>query len=226
MKILFTAPVYTIIRAIITTVLLLFCNLTMQAQEEGDDKPRFRMTDAVSDPQCSDYGTKFERGYVTSPKNKWVNVMIYFQKKDGSFVNRFFSREGTGFINLNLADCNFTGNYYAYLCYAADQTCKFPTKDQVQAKHKEIQTTKQPQCKITRVLPYKCEGVTGANFESAFVYSPTGGEVEITLFLERKNGDWRKKHYTFYGTGLLMLNIKDCELSGKYKVNIGYIKHE
>jgi hypothetical protein len=204
-----------------------FCHTPLQAQEEDLDKPRFRMTDAVSDPQCSDYGTKFERGYVTSPKNnKWVNVMIYFQKKDGSFTNRFFSREGTGFIDLNISDCSFTGNYYAYACYATDNVCKFPSKDQVISKHKEIQTTKQPQCKITRVLPYKCEaGVEGMNFESAFIYSPTGGAVDITLFLERKNGDWRKKHYTFYGTGLLLLNIKDCELSGKYRVNIIYATH-
>jgi hypothetical protein len=214
-------------KILFVTIFLFFASsFVSSAQDDDLDKPRFRMTDAISDPQCPDYGTKFERGYVTSPKNKWVNIMIYFQKKDGTFVNRFFSREGTGFIDLNISDCNFTGNYYAYVCYAADQSCKFPTKEQVLNKHTDIQTNKQPQCKITRVTPYKCEGnATGASFESAFVYSPSGGEVEITLFLERKNGDWRKKHYTFYGTGLLMLNIKDCELSGKYKVNVSYVKN-
>jgi hypothetical protein len=211
-------------KKILTTIYLLIFCLPLLAQD--DEKPRFRVTDAVSDPQCSDYGTKFERGYVTAPKNKWVNVMIYFQKKDGGFISRFFSREGTGFIELNLSDCSFTGNYYAYACYASDNTCKFPSKEQVISRHKEIQETKQPSCKITRTIQFKCEdGGNSTLLESAFVYSPTGGAVDITIFLEKKNGDWRKKHYTFYGTGLLILNIKDCDLTGKYRITVNYSTH-
>jgi hypothetical protein len=211
-------------KKLLTTIYFLLFYLPLFAQD--DEKPRFRITDAVSDPQCSDYGTKFERGYVTSPKNKWVNVMIYFQKKDGTFINRFFSREGTGFIELNLSDCSFTGNYYAYACYASDNACKFPSKEQVVSRHKEIQETKQPSCKITRTIQFKCEdGGSSTLLESAFVYSPTGGAVDITIFLEKKNGDWRKKHYTFYGTGLLILNIKDCDLTGKYKITVNYSTH-
>jgi hypothetical protein len=204
-------------------IVILFLTLCgVYAQEE----PKFRIThsSAYMNVSCgAASGITFERGYLRVPKpNEWVEVMLFMQRRDGSFHKHHFEHEGSGVIQLNLSNCRYTGNYYAYACYANEENCKFPTEQEVIDKHQQIILNKSPEFKMTRIIPNpKCPN-EGVILETGFVYSPTGGKVEITLFLEKKNGGWRKRHFVHQGTGSIRLDINDCNLTGKYKSIINY----
>jgi hypothetical protein len=193
---------------------------------KAQDEPKFRIThsSAYTHSSCgAASGVTFEKGYLRVPKsNAWVEVMLFLQRKDGSFQKHHFEHQGTGVIQLNLSDCRYTGNYYAFVCYANDENCKFPTEQQVIEKHHQTVHNKPPEFKMTRMIPNPKCGEEGIIFETGWVYSPTGGKVEITLFLEKKDGSWRKQHFTHQGTGTVRLDIDDCNLTGKYKTIITY----
>jgi len=203
--------------------ILLLTTLSAQAQEE----PKFRITNSspynVADCGAAT-GVKFERGYLRVPEaNKWVDVMLFFQKRDGSFQKFQFEHQGSSVINLNYFDCRYTGNYYAFVCYSNDDKCKFPTEAEVITKHQQTVTTKQPEFKVTRIIPNPQCPKEGVIIETGFVYSPTGGKIDITLLLEKKdNKGWRKQHFIYQGTGSIKLDINDCNLTGKYKTIVSY----
>ncbi len=202
------------------------CCYLLWGSTKAQDEPKFRIThsSAYTHTSCgAASGVTFEKGYLRVPKaNAWVEVMLFLQRKDGSFQKHRFEHQGTGIIQLNLSDCKYTGNYYAFVCYADEENCKFPTEQQVIEKHQQTIQGKPPEFKITRILPNpKCKE-EGIIFETGWVYSPTGGKVDITLFLEKKDGGWRKQHFTHQGTGSIRLDIDDCNLTGKYKTIVAY----
>ncbi|TAH17328.1 MAG: hypothetical protein EAZ08_13895 [Cytophagales bacterium] len=205
------------------SLILIFLGLKAQAQEEA----KFRITHSspFNATECgAATGVKFERGYLrVAENNKWVDVMLFFQRRDGSFQKFKFEHQGSGVINLNYVDCKYTGNYYAFVCYSNDDNCKFPTEAQVIAKHQQTVATKQPEFKVTRIIPNPQCPDEGVIIETGFVYSPTGGKIDVTLLLEKKdNKGWRKQHFIYQGTGSVKLDINDCNLTGKYKTMVSY----
>lgn len=202
---------------------LLFFGSEAQAQEEA--KFRITHTSPFGAAECgAATGVKFERGYLRVTENsRWVDVMIFFQRRDGSFQKFKFEHKGSGVINLNYADCKYTGNYYSFVCYSNDDNCTFPTETQVVTKHQQTVATKQPEFKVTRIIPNPQCPEEGVIIETGFVYSPTGGKIDITLLLEKKdNKGWRKQHFIHQGTGSIKLDINDCNLTGKYKTIVAY----
>jgi hypothetical protein len=201
----------------------MLASLQMQAQE---DEPKFRITHSVaySSASCgAETGIHFQKGYLYKVEaGQWVEVMLFFQRKDGSFQKFHFEHQGGGIISLNYADCKYTGNYYVFVCNANDEDCKFPTEAQVIEKHQQIISSRQPELKVTRVIPNPKCPEEGVIIETGFVYSPTGGKVEINLFLEKKDKSWRKQLFIYQGTGLIKLDINDCNLTGKYKAIVTY----
>jgi len=47
-----------------------------------------------------------------------------------------------------------------------------------------------------------------------------GEEVKITLFMEKKDGHWRKKDFLFVGSGSILLDTEGCDLTGEHKSDI------
>ena len=203
-------------------VISLLVTLHLQAQEQ----PKFKITHTspYAPTECgAATGVKFERGYLRLENpNQWAEVMLFLQRRDGSFQKYTFEHKGSGVINLNYADCKYTGNYYAFVCLANDENCSFPTEAQVIEKHQQTITTKQPEFKVTRIIPNPKCPQDGVIIETGFVYSPTGGKVEITMLLEKKDGSWRKQLFVHQGTGIVKLDINDCNLTGKYKTLVTY----
>ncbi|TAF32764.1 MAG: hypothetical protein EAZ57_07485 [Cytophagales bacterium] len=187
-------------------------------------KPEFKISERGRPEACADRGCMFKSGFVRCEEKKWVNVVLYIQNQSGYWERKEFKRQGPGYMNLSLSDCKYTGNYYAYACYQDDKQCAIPENHEVEAMHNKKDQT--PKFKILKITRGKCSTGQGENvkFESGYVYSPTGGQVEITLFMEKSDGKWSKKHYTFNGTGNLNLAVDGCDLTGNYKTMIQYVK--
>lgn len=210
---------------IITISLFLLCNfcfslLAQQTEEEGNaaNSPKFKMTKWAKPAECQNKGSKFETGYVNVTKQGNVEIALFFQKSDGTWVKKLYQRAGTGYVQINVTDCDFTGNHYGYVC--EDANCKFPTEAEVADMH--AKSPQIPRFKVTKRS--KKDDCNGVNFEEGYVYSPTGKTVEVSIYMEKKDGTWRKKHYIFYGTGNIVLGITDCDLTGNYKATVQYIE--
>lgn len=202
--------------------LLLYSNLAICQQTDEDDAntPKFKMTKWSQPNECQGKGTKFETGYVSVQHNDEVIITIYFQKTDNTWIKKTFQRNGTGYIQINLVECDFTGNHYGYVCLVKDEKCKFPTEQEVSEMHNK--SSQIPRFKVTKRS--KKDDCNGVNFEEGYVYSPSGKPVEVSIYMEKKDGTWRKKHYIFNGTGNIMLNITDCDLTGNYKATVQYVE--
>ncbi|WP_375558930.1 hypothetical protein ACE193_14450 [Bernardetia sp. OM2101] len=188
---------------------------------EITEKPQFKLTERSTPNGCKQGGCSFDRGYVSTRSADWVVVAVYVQTKAGYWQKKEYTRQGAGFIELKLSDCNYTGNYYAFACFQDDGTCSFPDTYKVEEMHKQKDQT--PKFKVFKVDKLPCEGTdVGAKAEKGYVYSPNGGQVEITLFMEKKDGSWRKKTYLFFGTGMIELDMQGCDLTGNYKATIRY----
>jgi hypothetical protein len=204
------------------TFLLALISLTFFVLTEAQaQKVQFKVTSRSVPVGCNTGGVSYDMGYVSSEKEEWVVVAFYVQRKGGFWEKKEYTRQGAGYIKLNLSSCDYTGNYYAFACLSEDKTCSFPDVYQVEAKHNS--QPQDPKFRITKVEKTPCEGgQQGAKAESGYVYSPTGGQVEITLFMEKKDGTWRKKTYLFYGTGKIDLDMEGCDLTGNHKATIRY----
>ncbi len=202
--------------------LLLLSNkaICQQADDDNPNTPKFKMTKWLQPVDCQGKGTRFETGYVSVPDNDDVIITLYFQKIDNTWLIKTFQRNGTGYIQINLTECNFTGNHYGYVCLAKDSKCKFPTEQEVSEMH--AKSSQVPRFKVTKRT--KKDDCNGVNFDEGYIYSPTGKPVEVSIYMEKKDGTWRKKHYIFNGTGNLALGITDCDLTGNYKSTVQYIE--
>ncbi len=184
------------------------------------ERPHFKLVERSTPNGCKQGGCSFDRGYVSTRSEGWVVVAVYVQTKSGYWEKKEYTRQGAGFIELKLSDCNYTGNYYAFACFKDDGTCSFPDIYKVEEMHKQKPQT--PKFKVFKVAKMPCEEGAGAVAQKGYVYSPNGGQVEITLFMEKKDGSWRKKSYLFFGTGMIDLNLKGCDLTGNHKATIRY----
>lgn len=185
-------------------------------------KVQFKVTARSVPSGCSAGGTSYDMGYVSTANSQdWVVVAFFVQRKGGYWEKKEYTRQGAGYLKLDLSSCDYTGNYYAFACLAEDKSCSFPDVYQIEAKHNAQDQT--PKFRIVKVDKMPCEGGEGAKVESGYVYAPTGGQVEITLFMEKKDGTWRKKTYLYFGTGKLDLDMEGCDLTGNYKATIRYL---
>jgi hypothetical protein len=181
---------------------------------------RFRVLQKKRIAQCGEKGFAYVSGEVSAPAGVAVKVQLYLQMQDASWQMFPFTHTGSGEIPLRLEDCAFTGNHYAYICEAAKQ-CNFPAIEDIARKHRQKSQT--PTMKVKPAEAITCtDGKAGFRFSQARVYSPTGQTVEIILFLEKKDGRWRKKHYTYAGTGYLALAVEGSDLTGNYKTMVQY----
>lgn len=212
----------TLCKLCVLVVLLGCYSFPTFCQDTEDDNttvPKFKMTKWSQMTECQDKGSKFEIGYVSVPSGDNVTIALYFQKTDGTWLKKTFQRHGTGYVQINVSDCAFTGNHYGYVCIDRNQNCTFPTEQEVADMH--TKSSQIPRFKITkRTRKDDCNGV---NFDEGYVYSPSGKPVEVSVYMEKKDGTWRKKHYIYHGTGNLLLHITDCDLTGNYKATVHYI---
>ncbi len=208
------------ILAFLLYLLPTYCALAQTEEDNNSNSPKFKMTKWSKPVDCQQKGSKFETGYVDiSQSNSNVEVAIFFQKTDGTWVKKTFQRTGSGYIQINVTDCDFTGNHYGYVCESGE-ACKFPTESEVSAMH--AKSPQLPRFKVTKRS--KKDDCNGVNFEDGYVYSPSGKTVEVSIYMEKKDGTWRKKHYLYYGTGNISLGIADCDLTGNYKATVQYIE--
>jgi hypothetical protein len=202
---------------------LCFCSYRVvfgqQAEDDGSNVPKFKMTKWAKPADCQQKGTKFETGYVNVGQNANIELAVFFQKADASWIKKTYQRTGAGYVQINLTDCSFTGNHYGYVCEVGTN-CQFPTEAEVATMHNN--SSQIPRFKI--IKRSKKDDCNGVNFEEGYVYSPSGKAVEVAIYMEKKDGTWRKKHYVYYGTGNLTLGITDCDLTGNYKATVQYIE--
>ncbi len=205
---------------IIVFLAFLLSYMTVKSYAQSD-KVRFRITDKKRTSQCGDKGYIFLKGeFDAGTYQDSVMVVLFFQMDNGTWIEKHYHRKGSGFVDLHVEDCHFTGNTYAYAC-KSNANCTFPDTKRVQAMHDG--KNQQPRAKLKKLEYYKCDdGTKGYRFGRASVYSPSGQKVSITLFLRKKDGRWRKKHYTYYGTGEIDMNTEGCDLTGQYKFMVQY----
>ncbi|MCC5946474.1 MAG: hypothetical protein JJT94_16200 [Bernardetiaceae bacterium] len=191
----------------------------------AQDSPLFKLTKRSRPEECGAKGCYFEGGFVRSnTENRQVVVALFVQHYTGYWERKEFVRQGRGYLEIGLKSCDFTGNFYAFACYADDASCKFPSSQEVEKQHEEKDQA--PRFKVLTIEDKNCDSEGGVLIKNGYVYSPKGLKVEITLFLERKEGDWRRKSFFYYGTGLIDLDIEGCDLTGNYKSAIRYLEQE
>ena len=183
---------------------------------------RFKITSRRKPPSCHGGGCEFKKGYVQSKVEGILDIVVFIQHKNGYWESKTFTREGPGFIDLNLMSCDYTGNYYAYVCPRENAgNCKFPDTIEVENMHKAKDQT--PKFKMTKITKEKClEGGKKVIFEKGYIHSPSGHQVEVTVFVEKLDGKWRKKHFIYFGTGVIDIDMEGCDLTGKYKSIVQY----
>lgn len=203
--------------------LMLFCvSSEIFAQ---NPKPAFKILERSRPANCKGKGTLFVAGYLNSPKAGNVIISLFFQHKSGYWEKKQIIKSNSGKVELNIGDCDYTGNVYTFAHYEDDKTFKVPSELEIENSHNAKDQT--PKFKPSDPVKSKCTDGTGAQmitFTDGSVLSPKGTRVEITFFVENKEGKWRKKHFLYDGTGKVDLNISGCDLTGNYKVLIDYIQ--
>lgn len=202
-------------------VLLFFLHISLTRGQES--VPTFVIIEQSKPENCPGGGLHLKEGYVkASDNNAFVDIDIFFQKYDGSWIKKNYTRKGSGKLILNELSCDYTGNYYFYTYYSKSTT-KRPTIADVVKRHEEMGTS--PKFRMTKKSqPSSCGEGMGAHFEEGEVFTPNGERVVLTLFMEKKDGSWRKKDFRFVGSGYLKLDILDCTLTGNYKTRIVFDK--
>ena len=187
-------------------------------------KPAFKILERDKPANCKGKGVLFKSGYLNSPKAGNVIITLFFQHKSGYWEKKQLVRNTSGKVDLNFGDCNYTGNVYTFAHFEDDKTFKVPSEAEIENSHNAKDQT--PKFKPSDPVKSKCTDGTGTEmitFTDGNVYSPKGSKVEITFFVENKEGKWRKKHILFEGTGKVDLNISGCDLTGNYKILIDYV---
>jgi hypothetical protein len=200
----------------------LFTPLELAAQEAG--KPTFVLTKRSTPDECPVGGVALEEGYISAEINtEYVEVVIYLQRYNNTWDRKQFKRKGSGRLQLDIRSCDYTGNYYIFTCYTGNCLNSIPTAAEVAAKHKIRGAA--PKFRIVRKISRTdCESVEdGVVFYEGEVFTPKGERVEVTLFMERQDGGWRKKHFQHTGSGFVPINISDCQLTGKYKTRVLFL---
>ncbi|KXX68111.1 hypothetical protein [Flammeovirga sp. SJP92] len=192
--------------------------------EDQNNRPTFTVIKQGVPKSCPLGGLHLIEGIVRSANSEeYIDVYIYLQNYDGSWTKQEFKRKGGGVVKLDLSSCNYTGNYYALADYAYNSGKRMPSIAQVKEKHDS--QGKSPKFRVTEKFPLKeCEnGVVGTYFKQGEVFTPKGEKVEVTMYLQKSDGSWRKKHFRKVGSGFIPLEVKGCDLNGVYKSRIVYV---
>ncbi|MEH0158700.1 hypothetical protein V6R21_31985 [Limibacter armeniacum] len=192
-------------------------SLSLYAQE----KPKFAITTIKKADYCPSGGVNYKEGFVKADMpDTEVEITLYLQNYDNTWTKKHFKHKGSGFIQLNLSSCNFTGNYYAYAKYTNVLSMSVPSLQDIKEKHKQLGN--HPKFRISKQTKIKdCTSEQdGICFQEGQVFTPNGEAVSITIFMQKQDGSWRKKHFRYVGSGTLPLDIKDCDLNGIYKTRI------
>jgi hypothetical protein len=189
--------------------------------EQGN--PTFVVVEQAKPENCPGGGLHLKEGYVkATDNNSFVDVDVFLQKYDGTWVKKNYTRKGSGKVIMNELSCDYTGNFYSY-AYYSKSTTKRPTVNDVVKKHEEMGTN--PKFRMTKkTQPPSCGEGLGIHFEEGEVFTPKGERIVLTLFMEKKDGSWRKKDFRYVGSGYLKLDILDCTLTGNFKTKIVFDK--
>ncbi len=162
---------------------------------------------------CNYKGILLKKGLVKGAvPNTRVEVLVFLQQYNGHWMKKLYKRNGSGIINMNMGDCGFTGNYHALAYYPNKTNGNSISFKKIQHLH----NSRGEDPKFRVVKRYKQEDGT-VNIETGEVFTPNGETVEVTLFLEKKEGGWRKKHFTVHGSGIINLGITGKDITGKYR---------
>ncbi|AZQ64099.1 hypothetical protein EI427_18245 [Flammeovirga pectinis] len=203
------------------SIFIIFSLNIFDANILEEDRPTFTIIKQGVPKACPLGGLHLIEGIVRSANSsEYVDVYIYLQNYDGTWSKQMFKRKGGGVVKLDVSSCNFTGNYYAMADYSYNNAKRMPSITQVQEKHESLGNN--PKFRVTEKFPFKeCEGdITGTYFKQAEVFTPKGEKVEVTMYLQKSDGSWRKKHFRKVGSGFVPLEIKGCDLNGIYKSRI------
>lgn len=207
-------------KSIFTIALLSIVSISLSSyttNNGNNPKSNLKVKVLTEKPEvCNFKGLLLKKGLVKGAvNNSQVEVMVFLQQYNGHWMKKHYKRNGSGVIEMNMGDCRFTGNYHA-LAYYLNQ------KNDYGASFKKIQHLhnrkgESPKFRVTRRL--KEEDGT-VKFKTGEIFTPNGETVEVTLFLEKTDGGWRKKHYTVHGSGIINLNISGNDLTGNYRAAV------
>ena len=195
-----------------SVILLILSLLFLSSHKPGDEHLKVRVL--TEKPEVCNYkGIFLKKGLVKGAvSNAQVEVLVFLQQYNGHWMKKYYQRNGSGVINMNLGDCRFTGNFHALAYYINKNQNSSVTYKDIQHLHNK--RGENPKFRITKRL--KEENGTVKIMEGE-VFTPNGETVDLTLFLEKKDGGWRKKHYTVHGSGIVKLDITGSDLTGKYR---------
>lgn len=183
-----------------------------------DARPTFVVLEQVKPANCPGGGLHLIEGYLRASDNDaFIELDIFFQKYDGSWVRKNYTRKGSGKIRVNESSCDYTGNYYSFAYYSQSKVPR-PTIEDVTKRHAQMGETPKFRM-IKKSKPEQCEQ-GGIFFEQGEVFTPKGERVTITLFMEKNDGSWRKKDFYYVGSGFIDIGIVDCNLTGNYKSRV------
>ncbi|MBX2842230.1 MAG: hypothetical protein KTR26_10685 [Flammeovirgaceae bacterium] len=167
---------------------------------------------------CLMKGLFLKKGLVKSASaSANVEVLVFLQQENGHWMKKYYNRRGSGTIPMNLGNCSFTGNYHALAYYASQKEGQILSYKEVLHLHNSKGDT--PKFRITRKEKYD----EGIKFIQGEVFTPKGETVEVTIYMEKKEGGWRKKHFKFFGSGMIDLDVQGKDLTGRYKSSIQVI---
>jgi len=165
---------------------------------------------------CKGKGSSFENLYVSSSiKDEKIEVWLFVQKYDTHWLKKVYRLNKAGIVNSNLASCEFTGNYMAVAFYDFEGIGHDVNLREVPIIHNA--RGNKAKFKVTRRKKLSDSRGGGVYFEEGEVFTPKGEAVDITLFLEKKDGGWRKKHYSTIGSSNIILEVGGSDLTGRYK---------
>ena len=210
----------TILTAFIRVLFALLIGLVGNSAAAQNARPTFVVLEQVKPANCPGGGIHLIEGYLRASNNDaFIELDIFFQKYDGSWVRKNYTRKGSGKIRVNESSCDYTGNYYSFAYYAQSRTPR-PTVDDVTKRHNKMGTTPKFRV-IKKKKPEQCDQ-GGISFEQGEVFTPKGERGVITLFMEKNDGSWRKKDFRYVGSGFMEINIIDCNLTGNYKSRVSF----
>lgn len=203
-------------RTLIPTLLLLISSTVLCAFPTDNEDPHSSLKVKVlsEKPEVCNYkGLLLKKGLVKGAvPNTQVEVMVFLQQYNGHWMKKLYKRSGSGAIDMNMGDCSFTGNFHALAYYPSKVNGSSLSYKKIQHLHNSKGETPK-----FRVVKRNKNDDGTISFETGEVFTPNGETVDVTLFLEKKEGGWRKKHFTVHGSGIIDLNISASDITGKYR---------
>ncbi|UZR95788.1 hypothetical protein [Chondrinema litorale] len=207
----------------VSIIYIIFLCLLSSFTDPEDLKPTVKVI--RNKPQdCDGKGSVFDKIYVGSQiKDEQIEIWFFVQKYDLQWLKKVYTVESPCIVSTDLNSCTFTGNYLVLAFYKVENESHDINIAQVPIIHNS--RGEQPKFRVTRRRKLEENVGGGVLFETGEVFTPKGEAIEITLFMEKKDGSWRKKHFNYIGSGNIDLNTEGNDLTGKYKYHID-VKHD